>query len=593
MSFPRFILQAYLLTNTIALSISIAPSDDVSDALQSLAVGAAANTLSMPAAPHTDFDTQNVAAMPDQPDPTAEDSSRASIMRREAVPLSAHGLSRRILAEAASQEQELMGHSDSDESEAPHKFEEDPRFTPEAMFANKKLDPTIAEFLGHLAQRSRVHRKENHKAAQAAGLISEGRGRVASSQDEDDSDDIEDMKKSVSSTPKTTPLSHFFDHLDSKTSAGAWNANDCAAISQNITAKYAKLSGRSRATWASTGPATQGRSEIHTGMFFRHWKLSKDSMQQAARKLRLGVLSFLATQDAAKVRLHIWTDLDKNNNTIRDMLGPIAHHPEFMDAINITTFDPKIEFQKVPPTLARETLEERFKQDTMPGLRSDLYRSVILYNYGGLWMDADTVLMQDMAPLLGEDWAYLVNGKEGAVEGALLSASHPQSHFTNAYLISLVMREPPLFPELEHQIPLLAEIFDSDPAHSIMHVLPPCFMDGDKPFNAAETAVLSSDTSMGSDFFGKPVALPYREFFSIGIHDAVQDNSTAEVSVLQDPSFKQQDSELEDMDGPAPTSPSWAYHWRGNFAATWARGSLADVAERTFIKKLQLQKAHW
>ena len=30
-------------------------------------------------------------------------------------------------------------------------------------------------------------------------------------------------------------------------------------------------------------------------------------------------------------------------------------------------------------------------------------------------MDADTVLMQDVAPLLGEDWAYLVKGKEGAV----------------------------------------------------------------------------------------------------------------------------------------------------------------------------------
>jgi hypothetical protein len=316
-------------------------------------------------------------------------------------------------------------------------------------------------------------------------------------------------------------------------------------------------------------------------------------METAARKFRLGVLSFLATQDAAKVKLHIWTDLDRNDKVIKEMLGPIAHHAEFMDAINITTFDPKAEFAKVPPTLARETLAERYKKDTMPELRSDLYRAIILYNYGGLWMDADTVLMQDVAPLLGEDWAYLVKGKEGAVEGALMSASRPKSHFTNAYLISMVMREPPIDFEMEKQKPLLAELFNNDPAHTTMHVLPPCFVDGDSAPVTAGTAVLSSGTSLGSDFFGKAVALPYREYFSFGVADAMKDNSTTEVSVLQDPSFvRPSDSDHEQEDDEAPTSPSWAYHWRGNFGAPWARGSLADVAERTFMRKLQLKNHH-
>merc|ERR1719271_1841280 len=124
------------------------------------------------------------------------------------------------------------------------------------------------------------------------------------------------------------------------------------------------------------------------------------------------------------------------------------------------------------------------------------------------------------------------------------------------------MREPPIDGE-EEQKPLLVEILNSDPAHTTMHVLPPCFMDSDPSYASADTAVLSSDASPGSIFFGKAVAEPYRAYFSIGIQDATQDNSTGDVSVLQDASLAQPASDDEDEeDKPAPTTPSWAYHWR-------------------------------
>merc|ERR1719198_999377 len=139
----------------------------------------------------------------------------------------------------------------------------------------------------------------------------------------------------------------------------------------------------------------------------------------------------------------------------------------------------------------------------MPELRPDLYRATILYNYGGLWMDADTVLLKDVAPLMGEDWAHLVKGKEGAVEGALLSTSKPKSHFATDYLISMVMREPPIDAEIEKHKPLLVEIFNNDPAHTTMHVLPPCFLDSEPVSKGV--AVLTSDASPGSNFFGKAV----------------------------------------------------------------------------------------
>jgi len=473
--------------------------------------------------------------------------------------------------------------ADDGEKEIHHHYY-NPDLTPEAIFKNKELSPEIAEFLGHLAQRDRLTRKEMNRAAasrattRAAGLAQNSVTQVSGEKDDpDDSDDVEDMKKTASRAPQMTALSHFFDEIDSKTTAAKWVPSECGALVQNVTAKYAEMFGRSRLTWGTAGPASSGyRSEIHTGMFFKHW--GKDMVgKDAARKLRLNVLSFLATQDAGKVKLHIWTDQEKGSAMLMNMLGPIAHHPELMDAINITVFDHKAEFAKIAPTLARESLTELYKKDSVPNLRPDLFRSIILYNYGGLWMDADTMLVQDISPLLGEDWAYLPRGKAG-VEGAIMSASKPQSHFANDYLISLatslVLNEPE---EMKSPLP---QVFARDPSHTTFHVLPPCFFDSD-PVPDPEVTVLAGDASLGSPFFGKSVAAPYHELFSMGIAEAAQDTSATDVSVLQN------DDGEDKHEAAAP--PVFAYHWRGNFGASWARGSMADVAERTFMKRLQIK----
>merc|ERR1719223_1545550 len=94
--------------------------------------------------------------------------------------------------------------------------------------------------------------------------------------------------------------------------------------------------------------------------------------------------------------------------------------------------------------------------------------------------------MQDVVPLLGEDWAHLVTGRQG-VEGSLISVSEPRSHFATEYLTSLVMRLPPL--EGEVQKPLLEEIYAADPTRTTMHALPPCFVDSE-PSMTVNAAVL-------------------------------------------------------------------------------------------------------
>jgi len=518
------------------------------------------------ATPHVDFANLD-SSKPSPLEDLARLASRGSLVRRE---------SRSSLDEI------------EPEARRPH-YHEDPDMTPEAIYANKHVAPEVAEFLGHLAQKARVHHKMENKAAHQAALA-QGRAMTrpgGGDEDDDASDDIEDMKKNSARKAKTSVLSHFFDAMDSKATAASWIERDCTALVKNVTDQYNKMGGRSRFSWETTGPAGDAnRHEVHTGMFFKHWGAVQT--RNALRKLRLGILSFLATQDPTKVKLHIWTDMQRNNETMKDILGPIIHHPELMDALNITTFDPKLELAKVPPTFARMTLEDRFKKDTLPDLRSDLYRSMILYNYGGMWMDADTVLMQDIAPLLGEDWTHLVKGKEGAVGGSLISVSQARSHFATDYLISMVMRDEPLDGEV--QKPVLVEIYNNDPAHTTMHVLPPCFVDVEAEHaSQADAAVLSSGASPGSSFFGTAVPEAYRSVFADGIKDAIKDNSTQEVSVLQDSLFQRNDNDDDDEQKPAQ-SPTYAYHWRGNFNAEWARGSLADVAERTFMMKLGLNK---
>lgn len=481
-------------------------------------------------------------------------------------------------------------------------YKEDPQMTPEAIYANKKLAPDIAEFLGHLAKNRQARRGGGkHHEHGTDGVLAEGHHSFAESAGGSNDDDDEDNEDRVMMATKrltaNTALASFFDVIDSKNSAAAWLPGDCAALARNVSARYRAIAGqRSQGRWGFVGPATaHWRSTIHTGIFLQHWNIRK--IQQAVRKLRLSVLSFLATQDALKLKLHIWTDLDKTDPLLQDLLGPLRSHPEMLDAINVTKFNPDQEFRKVPPTIARERLHERYEQDTMPMLRSDLYRAIILYNYGGLWMDADTILMQDVVPLMGEDWAYIARGKEGVVEGALLSSSAPFSHFSNQYLMNMIMREEPLFKEITNGVPkedksILDEMSDNDPDHLNFHVLPPCFIDADPAQREADAAVLASDATPDSSFFGRSTPSSYRDYFSAGIEEAEQEDngngnatSTA-AAALELPAV--QEEIMGRSFGKQEMSPSWAYHWRGNWDAPWRKGSFADIAERTFLKKLKI-----
>ena len=51
---------------------------------------------------------------------------------------------------------------------------------------------------------------------------------------------------------------------------------------------------------------------------------------------------------------------------------------------------------------------EIYESQSIVSSQSDLMRAILLYNYGGAWMDSDVLLVQNLAPLLEEDWAVLM-----------------------------------------------------------------------------------------------------------------------------------------------------------------------------------------
>ena len=54
------------------------------------------------------------------------------------------------------------------------------------------------------------------------------------------------------------------------------------------------------------------------------------------------------------------------------------------------------------------TLLNIYESQEIASSMSDLMRSMLLYNYGGAWMDSDVLLVQNLAPILEEDWAVLM-----------------------------------------------------------------------------------------------------------------------------------------------------------------------------------------
>jgi hypothetical protein len=112
------------------------------------------------------------------------------------------------------------------------------------------------------------------------------------------------------------------------------------------------------------------------------------------RKQALPIKAFLATQDLAKCSLVLWSDGDLSRN---EWLRP------FLDRIDLRVYDVAREVRGTPLEGHPGIYNQRDRRVYRDG---DLFRILVLHNYGGVYADMDTVLLRSLGVFLDQEFVY-------------------------------------------------------------------------------------------------------------------------------------------------------------------------------------------
>lgn len=114
------------------------------------------------------------------------------------------------------------------------------------------------------------------------------------------------------------------------------------------------------------------------------------------RKQAFAIKSYLVTQNIDKTTLNLW--LDKENgwkdHAKNEYLKPLMSH------IKIRCYDPEIES-------SGSIFEgKEFFNNDYAVFRSDIFRYLILWKYGGIWVDFDIMFLRDISSLFKTQFLY-------------------------------------------------------------------------------------------------------------------------------------------------------------------------------------------
>ena len=116
-------------------------------------------------------------------------------------------------------------------------------------------------------------------------------------------------------------------------------------------------------------------------------------------QLLQAVRSFLATQDLQQSELWVWS---------REV-EPLTN-PQWVELVAIASKNLKWKNYDLKQEMINSPLEGNGSadlsdiSDDLNWVDSDLFRLLILHNYGGVYMDADIILHRDLAPIIGREW---------------------------------------------------------------------------------------------------------------------------------------------------------------------------------------------
>ncbi len=122
----------------------------------------------------------------------------------------------------------------------------------------------------------------------------------------------------------------------------------------------------------------------------RLWK----RVRRFGRKQALPIKAFLATQDLERCSLVLWSDGDLSSNEwVRPLLPYITHK----------IYDASVESRGTPLDAHPDICGQRDARAYRDG---DLFRSLILYKYGGVYFDMDVVLLRSLGVFLDQEFVY-------------------------------------------------------------------------------------------------------------------------------------------------------------------------------------------
>ena len=104
-------------------------------------------------------------------------------------------------------------------------------------------------------------------------------------------------------------------------------------------------------------------------------------------------------------------------------------------------YDVLREIQGTP--LANNPDHVKNAKDEKRWIDSDLFRLLVLHNYGGVYFDADVILLRDLAPLLSREWLYQWGSSCNYANGALANI-HKKSELSYRFLRKLATTKPGL-----------------------------------------------------------------------------------------------------------------------------------------------------
>ncbi|HEV2909443.1 MAG TPA: glycosyltransferase [Candidatus Eremiobacteraceae bacterium] len=147
-------------------------------------------------------------------------------------------------------------------------------------------------------------------------------------------------------------------------------------------------------------------------VFHMFWRQRRSGLwrrpRKFGRKQALPVKAFFATQDLSQCSLVLWSDEDLSGN---EWLEPFASQ------LTCRIYAPDVEARGTP-------LQDRpalyHQQDGRVWRDSDLFRTLVLHNHGGVYVDMDVVLLRSLGALLDREFLYQWDDFDGEYNGAIM-----------------------------------------------------------------------------------------------------------------------------------------------------------------------------